>query len=155
VDLTNKPEWSSSSAPLVAVYDLKVPGWASGAGHRALLPVGFFGATEKQLFEHANRVHPVYIHYPFEKDDDVTIALPLGWKVSSVPKQTNADSNAVAYVLKVQDDKGTLHVTRMVRCNLISVEQKLYPALRAFYQTVRSGDEEQIVMQPEAAAASK
>jgi hypothetical protein len=155
VDLTNKPDWSSSTATLVAVYDLKVPGWASGAGHRALLPVGLFGASEKQLFEHANRVHPVYIHYPFEKDDDVTIELPLAWKVSSVPKELNADSKAVAYILKVQDDKGTLHVTRVLRCNLISVEQKLYPALRAFYQTVRTGDEEQIVMQPGAAAASK
>jgi Domain of Unknown Function with PDB structure (DUF3857)/Transglutaminase-like superfamily len=155
VDLTNKPEWSSSTATLVAVYDLKVPGWASGAGHRALLPVGLFGASEKQLFEHASRVHPVYIHYPFEKDDDVTIELPLDWKVSSVPKELNADSKAVAYILKVQDDKGTLHVTRVLRCNLISVEQKLYPALRAFYQTVRTGDEEQIVMQPAAAAASK
>jgi transglutaminase-like putative cysteine protease len=155
VELTNKPEWSSSASELVAVYDLKVTGWASSAGHRALLPVGLFSASEKQLFEHANRVYPVYLHYPFEKQDDVTIELPLGWKVSSVPKELNADSKAVAYILKVQDEKGTLHLTRMVRCNLIAVETKLYPALRAFYQTVRTGDEEQIVMQPGAAAASK
>ncbi len=154
VELTNKPEWSSSATDLVAVYDLRVPGWASGAGHRALLPVGLFSATEKQLFEHAHRVHPVYLHYPFEKQDDVTIELPLGWKVSSVPKELNADSKAVVYVLKVEDNKATLHVTRLLRINLIVLEQKLYPALRSFYQTVRTGDEEQIVMQPGAAAAN-
>jgi hypothetical protein len=34
------------------------------------------------------------------------------------------------------------------------LEQKYYPALRNFFQVVRSGDEEQIVLQTEAASAS-
>lgn len=55
VELKNQPEWNAASPTLVAVYDLKVPGWASAAGRRALLPFGLFSATEKQLFEHANR----------------------------------------------------------------------------------------------------
>jgi transglutaminase-like putative cysteine protease len=154
VELTNKPEWSEASVPLVAIYDLKVPGWASAAGHRALVPVGLFSATEKQLFEHANRVHPVYFHYPFQKEDDVSIDLPLGWKVSSVPKELNRDAKAVAYVLKVQDDKGTLHLKRVLRCDLLMIEAKLYPTLRTFFQTVRTGDEEQVIVQPGAAAAA-
>jgi Domain of Unknown Function with PDB structure (DUF3857)/Transglutaminase-like superfamily len=154
VDLTNKPEWGDASVPLVAIYDLKVPGWASAAGHRALVPVGLFSATEKQLFEHANRVHPVYFHYPFQKEDDVSIDLPLGWKVSSVPKELNQDAKAVAYVLKVQDDKGTLHLKRVLRCDLLMIDAKLYPTLRTFFQTVRTGDEEQIIVQPGAAAAA-
>jgi hypothetical protein len=54
VELTNKPDWTSSSSPLVAEFDLKVPGWVSGAGRRALMPVGLFGATEKHLFDHAD-----------------------------------------------------------------------------------------------------
>jgi transglutaminase-like putative cysteine protease len=155
VDLTSKPEWSNASVPLVAVYDLKVPGWASAAGHRALLPVGLFTATEKQLFEHANRVHPVYFQFPFEKHDDVTIDLPLDWKIGNIPKELNQDAKAIAYDLKVENDKGTLHLTRMLRCNVLIVEAKLYSTLRAFFQTVRTGDEEQIVVQPGAAAASK
>ena len=154
VDLTNKPEWSNAGVPLVAVYDLKVPGWASAAGRRALVPVGLFSATEKQLFEHANRVHPVYFHYPFQKEDDVSIDLPLGWKVTSVPKELNQDAKAVAYILKVQDDKGTLHLKRTLRCDVLMVEAKLYPVLRTFFQTVRTGDEEQIIVQPGAAAAA-
>jgi uncharacterized protein DUF3857/transglutaminase superfamily protein len=154
VELTNKPDWSSSALTLVATYDLRVPGWASGAGRRALLPVGLFSASEKQLFEHANRVHPIYLQFPFQKVDDVTIQLPLGWQVSSVPKSLNQDAKAVAYILKVENEKGTLHVTRMLRSDLVMVEAKLYPTLRAFYQSVRTGDEEQIIVQPGAAAAS-
>jgi len=154
VELKNKPEWSVAAPTLVAVYDLKVPGWASAAGRRALLPFGLFSATEKQLFDHTNRVHPLYFEYPFQKEDEVTIQLPLGWQVSSVPKDLNQDAKAAVYVRKVQDDKGTLHLRRVLRSELLMVEAKYYRALRAFFQNVRTGDEEQIIVQPMAARAA-
>jgi hypothetical protein len=34
------------------------------------------------------------------------------------------------------------------------VPQNMYPALRTFYQSVRSGDDQQIVLQPGAVAAA-
>ena len=154
VELTNKPDWSAAAPTLTAVYDLKVPGWASGAGRRALLPVGLFGATEKQLFEHANRVHPVYFQFPFQKMDDVSIDLPLSWQVSSVPKPVDHDAKAAKYTLKVESDKGTLHLTRTLRSDLLMIDTKHYGTLRSFFQAVRTGDEQQIIVQPAAAAAS-
>jgi hypothetical protein len=84
VELTNAPDWSSSAPTLVAEFDIKVPGWASAAGHRALIPVGLFGAPEKHVFEHVARVHPIYFEFPTARLDDVTIELPLDWKVSSI-----------------------------------------------------------------------
>jgi hypothetical protein len=155
VELKNSPEWNIASPTLVAIYDLTVPGWASAAGRRALLPFGLFSATEKQLFEHANRVHAVYFQYPFQKLDDVTIQLPLGWQVSSLPKPVNQDAKAAAYIRKVEDDRGTLHLTRILRSDLLMLDAKFYPALRAFFQSVRTGDDEQIVVQPMAAAAAR
>jgi hypothetical protein len=154
VELTNNPDWGSSTEKLVAEYDLKVPGWVSGAGRRALLPVGLFSATEKHLFDHANRVHPIYFSYPSAKIDDVTIDLPLGWQVSSLPPVQDLDAKAAVYNLKVENNKGTLHLTRRLKMDLLMVEVKLYPTLRNFFQVVRTGDEQQIVLQPGAAAAS-
>jgi len=153
-ELTNKPDWTSSSAPLVAEFDIKIPGWVSSAGKRAILPVGIFAATEKRVFEHANRVHPVYFQYPFEKIDDVTIDLPLGWQVSSIPKALVQDGHVVVYNLKVEDNKGTLHVTRKLSVDVLLLEQKYYGALRNFFQVVRTGDDEQIVLQPGTTSAS-
>jgi hypothetical protein len=37
-ELTNKPDWSASETPLVAEFDIKIPGWVAGAGKRALIP---------------------------------------------------------------------------------------------------------------------
>ncbi len=154
VDLTNKPDWSSSDPKLVAEFNLKVPGWVSGAGRHAIMAVGLFDAAEKHMCEHASRVHPLYFHYRLEKVDDVTIDLPLGWQVSSVPKPDNEDVKVLLYTMKAQDDKGTLHIARVMRSDLITLDQKFYPALRRFYETVRTADDQQIVLQPAAAAVS-
>jgi len=154
VELTNKPDWASSAPTLVAVYDLKVQGWATAAGHRALLPVGLFSASEKGVFAHAQRVHPIYFRFPYQKKDDVTIELPLNWKVTNVPKEKNQDSKAVVYDLKVENANGVLHLTRMLRSDLLVIDQANYPALRGFYQIVRTGDEQTIVVQPGATAAA-
>jgi hypothetical protein len=154
VELTNKPDWNSSVPPLVAEFDLKVPGWASGAGRRALVPVGLFGGTEKHLFDHANRVHPIYFGFPFERVDDVSIELPLGWQVTSLPPAQNQDGHVVAYTLKMVSGKGTLHVTRKLSVDILLLDAKYYTALRSFFQVVRAGDEEQIVLQPGTATSS-
>ena len=61
VELTNKPDWNNSESPLVAEFDVTIPGWASNAGKRALIPAGVFTAGEKHTFEHTERVNPIYI----------------------------------------------------------------------------------------------
>jgi hypothetical protein len=154
VDLTNKPDWNSSSTPLVAEFKLRIPGWISGAGRRAMFPVGIFSATEKQVFEHQQRVHPIYFEFPFQKEDDITVSLPLGWQISSLPPANVQDAKAALYSLKVEDQKGSIHLTRVLNVNLVYLEQRYYPVLRNFFQIVRTGDEEQIVLQPIGTTAS-
>ena len=154
VELTKQPDWKSSEAPLVAEFNVKIPGWASSAGRRALLPTGIFSADEKHLFEHAGRVNAIYFSYPFRKMDDVTIELPLDWKVDSVPRDQDQDAHAAEYTLKFEQKSGSLHITRILRSDLIMVPKDAYPSLRNFYQAVKSGDELQIVVRPGASAAS-
>jgi hypothetical protein len=148
VELTNKPDWTSSETPLVAEFNLKIPGWASGAGRRAVIPAAIFTAAEKGIFEHANRVHPVYFEYPYEKADDVTVELPPGWQVSSVPAARNEDGHVVVYTLKVEQSPGTLRLTRKLTVDFLMLEPKYYNALRNFFQAVRTSDAVQIVLLP-------
>jgi transglutaminase-like putative cysteine protease len=155
VELTSKPDWNASDRSFSADFHMKVPGWVAGAGRRALFPVGMFSAPEKHIFDHANRVHPIYIEFPFEKVDDITMELPQGWQVATVPKAQNEGGNVVAYTLKVEDNKTTLHLQRMLHVNLLLMDQKYYASLRSFFQVVRTGDEQQVVLQPDTASATK
>jgi Domain of Unknown Function with PDB structure (DUF3857)/Transglutaminase-like superfamily len=148
LELVNKPNWTSSSSPLIAEFTLKVDGWASAAGRKFMLPVGLFSADEKSVFGHAERVHPIYFEYPTEKDDDITITLPTGWQVSSTPQDSVQDGHVITYSLKAENNKSSVRITRKLNMDILLLEQKYYPALRNFFQLVRTTDEEQILVQP-------
>jgi hypothetical protein len=149
-ELTNAPDWNSSSAALVAEYNLKVPNWASAAGHRTLLAAGLFGGNEKHLFEGADRAHPIYFEYPYSDVDEVTITPPAGLHVDNLPQPQHVDRKVCVYDLTAESDKdGSVRLTRRLTLNLEMVDPKSYPALRAFFQSVRSGDEQPIVFSPE------
>jgi hypothetical protein len=153
-ELSNQPDWNGSETPLVAEFDVKIPGWASNAGRRVMIPAAVFTAVEKHTFEHAGRVHPIYFEYPYEKTDDVTIDLPPGWQVGSVPAARDKDAHVAGYTLRVEQTDKTLHLSRMLKMNFLLVDSKYYGALRDFFEQVRTGDEEQIVLQPGTASAS-
>jgi Domain of Unknown Function with PDB structure (DUF3857) len=153
VEVKNQPDWKSPDQPLVVEYDVKVAGWASSAGKRALLPVGLFSAPEKHMFEHSVRQYPIYFRFPFEKVDDVSVTLPLGWQVGSLPKPLDNDAKAARYTLKAEGNTTGVHFNRTLVSDLSILPKDTYPALRHFYQGVRSGDEAQIVLQQAAAAA--
>ncbi|HET8967357.1 MAG TPA: hypothetical protein VFN20_14115, partial [Candidatus Acidoferrum sp.] len=155
VELTNAPDWKNGNVPLTAEFSLKVPGWSSSAGKRALLPMGLFGASEKHMFEHANRVWPVYFRYPFETDDNITVTLPDGWKVDNQPKDMDRDAKAVEFKLEVKNDGNTVRIRRMLRSDVLMVGKESYAILRTFYQLVKTEDEQQIVLLPGGTSAAK
>jgi len=152
VELTNTPDWSSSSDTLVAEYHVSVPGWASSAGqHRLLLPAGVFGGNEKHVFENTQRVHPIAFAHPYIDVDDITITHLAGWTVESLPQPKSLDLKNCTYTLTTKEKKdGTIHLDRKLMLNLMLVDPKNYGLLRDFYQRVRTGDEEQVVLASEA-----
>ena len=150
VELTNRPDWKSSSPSMVAEFSLKVPGWVSGAGRRALLPVGLFSAPEKHLFDHSDRVHDIYYEYPFQRVDDVNVDLPLGWQISVLPSPQKQDGHIVVYSSQAENNKGTLHLNRTLKVDVLLLDVKYYAAFRNFFQIVRTVDEQPVILQRDA-----
>jgi hypothetical protein len=118
------------------------------------MATGVFSESEKHMFEHSNRVNAIYLQYPYQKVDDVTIALPSGWKIETLPPDADVDAKAAEYTLKVTQKDSRVQVAREIRMDILMLSKDFYPALRSFYQQVKSNDEKQVVLQPGAAAAS-
>jgi hypothetical protein len=146
VALTNQPDWTSSDAPLVAEYDVRVPGYATAAGRRRLLPVGLFGSEEKRMFLRASRVQPLYFSFPFEHTDEVTIEVPPGQHIDSVPKAGNVDLKVLKYETSANGEGSRLQLRRNLRVNLSLVDVRFYGQVRDFFQQVRTGDAQQVVV---------
>jgi hypothetical protein len=148
VKLTNSPDWGGWDTPLVAAYDLEIPGWAAPAGRRSMLPMGIFGAAEKHAFEHATRVHPLSFEYCYQHVDDVTINVPPPWRFESIPGPALVDFKGLVFKEKVETLQHSLHVRRELTLNVSLVDVNAYGAVRQFYQTVRTADEAQAVLSP-------
>ena len=154
ITLTNAPNWKGTDPSLVATFEVRVDGWAEHAGNRLLLPVGLFSAQERHAFEHAARVHPVYFDFPFEQHDDISIELPERTHIEGVPDAQRLHESNVSYQLQVDQAPGVLKLQRDLTINLLILKTGSYDWLRHFYQSVRGGDEQQIVLGLAASAAA-
>jgi hypothetical protein len=146
VELSNRPDWDSASRTLIAEYDLKIPGWAASAGQRLLLPVGLFGAQDKRAFQHTTRIHPLYFNFARQSADEVSIELPANWQVSSVPKPRDLNRTSLLYSVSTDGKNGSLLLNRELTLNMTLVNTKYYASVQDFFQTVRAGDEEQVIL---------
>ncbi|MEA3138516.1 MAG: hypothetical protein QOK23_685 [Gammaproteobacteria bacterium] len=148
VELTNQPDWEDSSVALVAEYDLNVPGWAAGAGQRTLLPVAFFGAQDKRVFQHAVRTHPIYFKFPYQQTDDVIVELTPNWKMANLPQSRKKDFAVFGYERTGEEENGSLHLKRQFTLNAMFVQTKYYDSVASFFEFVRAGDEDQAILVP-------
>jgi hypothetical protein len=155
VKLTNSPDWSRDDDDLVAEYTLKIDGWAQSAGQRSLLTTGLFSSHEKGMFTHDTRVQPIYFWFPYRHTDEVDIALPADLSVGTLPEPKYTEFKASHFTFNAERSNDGVHLFRNLTNDLLLLPPSLYPQLRDFYQSIRAGDTEQIVLTRTSTAREK
>ena len=154
VALTNQPEWKNPEAPLVAEFNLKVPGWATAAGNHFIVTAGLFGGAEKHAFDHVDRIYPVYMPFPSIASDDVDIQVPAGWQVSGLPQGWQKATGPISFSLTAQNNNGKLHLERKLTINFILLDRKYYTAFRNYFQQIKVADDQQFILDAPVAKAA-
>ncbi len=72
----------------------------------------------------------------------------------NVPEVVKKDGRVVVYASEAKIDKGKLQLRRTLNVDIMLMDAKYYPALRDFFQTVSSADEQQVLLQPARDSAS-
>ena len=144
--LTNNPDWDGSESPLVAEFELKVQDRLVRAGNRVLLPAGMFVVNQNSAFKGTERNHSLYFPYPYETHEDVKIELPPGWTITATPSPRAADMRQIAYGLDVDAEGAVVRIKRKFKLDLLLLKPDRYELLRKFYQDMRTGDDQQIVL---------
>lgn len=145
--------WEGSEAPLIAEFTIQASKFATRAGRRLLLPVAAFQLTRKHGFQTASRVHSVYFHYPYQRVDDLTLKLPPGYEVESLPAPGKHVTAFGRYESSCENQAGTLRLTRRLIVDGVFFRVQYYAALRDFFERVRASDEEQAVLRASQADA--
>jgi hypothetical protein len=146
VVMTGSPEWNGADTPLVIEYNVTIPGWVAITGRRQLLSVGLFGAEDRHTFEYEQRIHPIYFHYPNTVEDTITIEVPANFQLTSVPHAHDENINVLSFSSAVESTSNALRIKRVLITNDVLLPKKYYLALRDFFKSVRTYDNEQIVL---------
>lgn len=154
VQLSSVNSWESS-APLVATYHVSIPSFANTPTSRTLLRSALFAGAYRNPFAATRRVHPIRMNFPYERVDDVKIALPSGFQVDGLPKPQD-DKNALAELTSsARLENGTLHLSRTFRLVGLFIDQPYYSAVRSYFQNVQVSANEPVVLRNAQAAAGK
>lgn len=145
--LKNSSGWEGSGGPLTASFSITVPNYAALAGSRLVIARELFQEREAEAFKQPDRRFPVYFPYAFEEDDTVTMRVPAGFLVESLPPKESANIGFAGYQCQSSFEGGQLSSRRVLRVNGIFFRADQYSEVRAFFNKVQSGDQEQAVLQ--------
>jgi hypothetical protein len=152
-DLVAHGTWEQAAEPLWAEFTIKIPNYGNKAGHRLLIPTGVFG-NEKPVFQSAARRSPIYFPYPHQQLDEIELQLPDDYRVESVPEPRKQSTQFGHYEISSCKDHNLLQIKRKMVTEGFFFPTEDYPKLKAFYDTVRSNDEQQIILQIPTAMAN-
>jgi hypothetical protein len=138
--------WEGTDDPLIATFEVYVPSYASVAGSRILVPSFLFQARQMDVFKHSERKFPVYFPYAFTESDKVSIKLPAGFSVESVPQNQTAQLGFAGYQNVAQLAGQQLVTQRILQVNGIFFKLDMYPQVKDFFSKVQAGDEQQAVL---------
>jgi Domain of Unknown Function with PDB structure (DUF3857)/Transglutaminase-like superfamily len=147
--------WETSDQPLVARFSAEIPGYASTAGKRLLVPPYLFQLKHKDAFSHADRKYPVYFPFTFAELDAININFPPGYEVEGNPSNQRADLPYAHYQLTSKMDGAQLQMQRALLVNGLYFDVSKYSEVKDFFSKVQTGDEQQTVLRMGANSASK
>lgn len=120
----------------------------SAIGRRLLVPVTLFQTSYRTTFEPEKRVNLIYFARRYEEIDDLKIRGPAGFKLETVPVKKVIDpGTSLSYEISPAQQGEGVEVKRHFVLKQIRFSKESYPALRAFFNTMKSTDEAQLVLQ--------
>jgi hypothetical protein len=124
----------------------------TATGKRIFLPLSIFSAGTRDPFTSSHREEPIDLRYPFLEKDEVTLHLPAGFQVESVPSDARVDlpQNAL-YLSHAKADGQTITYTRNYIMANVLYNASEYDKLKGFFDDVSNKDRAQAVLHVAAA----
>jgi hypothetical protein len=140
-------KWDQAEGPLQAEFTVKIPDYGIPMMHRMIMPLAIFGTQAGNPFLTPKRNLTVWIPYPYQVSDDVTVQLPSDLKIEALPAARKFSVYFANYETSCQDQSGILHMQRKFVMEGRTFDTSHYSDLRSFSLNWRIGDEDQIVLQ--------
>ena len=146
ITLTKIPQWDDAEQPVVAEFKISSP-VAVSAGKRWLVTPHIFQINDKPAFPAAQRVNPIYFDYPSQEIGEVHLALPPNAEIESLPPDDSAKLDYALYkTQQKQEAANTVFSRRDLIIGGILFPVTEYKAIKDFYDKVKAGVDEQVIL---------
>lgn len=106
---------TDSVKPFIYKYHVRVPDYAQRTGKRLFFQPGFFQKGIDALFSAGTRKYPIYFHFPWSEQDEVSIDLPKGYALDNADRPAPINAGAVSQheiAIGITTDQKTLKFKR-------------------------------------------
>ena len=146
VEMLSIEPWEAAEEPLRAEASIRLPNYAARTGRRLLVPFGVLQSNRSYPFQQTQRKHEVYVRYPFQVLDDVTIELPAGVEIENLPAPQKVTQDFGRLETEIQQEGNRLRLKQQFILEKIVITREKYSRLRSFYDRMRSANEENLVL---------
>ncbi len=155
VTLVGTPNWDDTEKHLTTEFKVSCP-MAISAGKRWLVPVHIFQVNSKPVFAASDRVNGVYFWYQSREIDEVRITLPASLEVESLPPNDNVKLDYALYsTTQKQSNASSIVARRDLVMGGLAFPPSEYKQLKTFYDKVKAGDDQQMIVRGAAHAEVK
>lgn len=137
--------------PFVYKYHVRIPEYAQRTGKRLFFQPGYFHKGVEPMFSAGTRRYPIYFHYPWSEEDEITIQLPKGYTLDNAdrPAPINAGISKLEVKMGISNDQTTLHYNRSFffgqrEVLLFTVDK--YEVLKRLFDEVSKADNHMITL---------
>jgi len=154
VSLVDVKNLRDAEQPLVISATVELPSAASLVGSRAMVPLAIFAATQKNPFPSEKRKSAIYFHYAYRVDDEVTLKVPAGYAVESLPATADVNMGALHYTATVGKTAEDIRLFRTLTVDVELIGRDKYPVVRDFFSKAEAADQAQVVLRKAAATTA-
>jgi len=120
--------------------------FAAGAGSRMLVPAFVFHSGTTNPFQAPTRYNPIYFPRTSRRLEEVTVRIPEGYEVETVPPKRTLDHQALKYRFDASSAADRVKTTRELVVDVLLVDATRYAPVRTLYEEVARVDGSQIVL---------
>lgn len=136
------------SKVLTEQYDFVNTMAADVAGNKIYFSPMLFYAKEENPFRSETRDYPIDFTYPVKKRHNISITLPEGYKIESMPEPISIvmDDNIGSYKYGISVTDNLLQVSATLEINMSTVLNEYYETLKAFFKKMINKQNEKVVL---------
>ncbi len=150
IELAKVDDWNASSDKFTVTAKATIPSFGAATGKRLMVPISIFPGSDNHPFSHARRVYPIYFHHPFSEADEVTVKVPDGMQVESLPTSREVPTPFAVLSLTTDKQQNTFKINRQVVMKGYYFPTQYYNDVRTFLDKVKAMGDEQAVLRASA-----